>query len=147
MTDLDCPFCALVRREDPDVREVFRNDFVIAFFPTDPATLGHTLVIPRQHVQDIWSLDEKTAAELSTSVLRLAAAIRDAVEPEGLNVIQSNGEAATQTVPHLHVHLVPRWTGDPIGRIWPPETNYSERQKDGALEEVRDALRSGMRSD
>jgi diadenosine tetraphosphate (Ap4A) HIT family hydrolase len=145
MIDKDCPFCEVIAREDPDAREVFRNEHVVAFFPTEPATLGHTLVVPKAHIRDIWSLDSTTAAELSEVILRLATAIREAVEPDGLNVIQSNGEAATQTVPHLHVHLVPRWHGDPIGRIWPPETNYSEQQKDDALVRVRDALRDGMR--
>lgn len=145
MIDKDCPFCEVIAREDPDAREVFRNEHVVAFFPTEPATLGHTLVVPKAHIRDIWSLDSTTAAELSEVILRLATAIREAVEPDGLNVIQSNGEAATQTVPHLHVHLVPRWHDDPIGRIWPPETTYSEQQKDDALVRVRDALRDGMR--
>lgn len=144
MTDNDCPFCEIVQREDPDAREVFRNEHVVAFFPTEPATLGHTLVVPRKHIADIWELDDATATELGRVALRLAYAIRDAVKPEGLNVIQSNGEAATQTVDHLHIHLVPRWESDGIGRIWPKETSFSERQKDDALERVRDFLRIGM---
>ncbi|MCU1509512.1 MAG: hypothetical protein JWQ12_1777 [Glaciihabitans sp.] len=144
MTELDCPFCEIVQLEDPDAREVFRNEHVIAFFPTEPATLGHTLVIPRKHIAGIWEIDDATATQLSRVTLKLAHAIRDAVKPEGLNLIQSNGEAATQTVNHLHIHLVPRWESDGIGRIWPRETNFSERQKDDALERVRDALRIGM---
>jgi histidine triad (HIT) family protein len=145
LTDIACPFCEIVVREDPDVREVYRNEHVVAFFPTEPATLGHTLVIPREHVRDIWELDQPTAGEISKVVLRLAGAIREAIAPDGLNVIQSSGEAATQSVPHLHIHVVPRWFGDPIGQIWPPETNYTEGQKDEALWLVRDALRHAMR--
>lgn len=87
-------------------------EHVVAFFPLEPATLGHTLVVPRQHVPDIWSLDEDTAAQLARVTVRLSNVMRRALQPEGLNVIQSNGEVATQTVFHLHVHVVPRWEGD-----------------------------------
>ena len=137
-----CPFCEIVQRDDPDAREVYRDEHVVAFFPTEPAVLGHTMVVPREHVPDIWSLSEEKAAHLARATVRLAGAIREAVHPEGLNVIQSNGEAATQTVFHLHVHLVPRWDGDVMGPIWPEETDYSEDQKDHALRAVREACRS-----
>lgn len=142
MPSAECPFCEIVNRDDPDVREVYRDENVVAFFPTDPAVLGHTLVIPRRHVPDIWSLRTEEAAQLSAVVLRLAEAIRAAVVPEGFNVIQSSGAAATQTVPHLHVHLVPRNEGDAMGHIWPQETDYSDERKDDALERVRLAVAS-----
>ena len=138
----DCPFCEIVQREDPDAREVYRDEHVVAFFPTEPAVLGHTMGVPREHVPVIWSLSEETAVHLANATVRLAGAIREAVHPEGLNVIQSNGEAATQTVFHLHVPLVPRWDGDAMGPIWPEETDYSEDQKDHALRAVREACRS-----
>jgi histidine triad (HIT) family protein len=138
----DCPFCEIVQREDPDVREVYRDEHVVAFFPTEPATLGHTLVIPREHIPDVWALREDLAAELARVVLRLSAAVKRAVNPQGLNVIQSNGEAASQTVFHLHVHLVPRWKGDAIGRIWPVDAHYGEDQKDEAWERLRTECRA-----
>lgn len=144
-SEADCPFCAIIQREDPDAREIYRDKVVVAFFPHEPATLGHTLVVPRQHVEDIWSLDEDTAARLARVTVRLADVMRNALRPGGLSVIQSNGEVATQTVRHLHVHLVPRWEGDALGRIWPPETHYSESQKDAAWERLRAAARNEMR--
>ena len=137
---IDCPFCEIVAREDPDAREVFRDDVAVAFFPTEPATMGHTLLVPRSHIPDIWSLDLETAAHLGRVAVRLAGAIRDAMRPQGLNLIQSNGEAATQTVDHLHIHLVPRWSNDAIGRIWPPETNFPEVLKDEVMTAVREAM-------
>lgn len=146
-SDPDCPFCEIVHREDRDVREVYRDDRVVAFFPTEPATLGHTLVVPREHVPDIWSLDEELAADLGRVVVRLSAAVRRAVAPEGLNIIQSNGASATQTVMHLHVHLLPRWEGDAVGRIWPPETDYTEHEKDDAWERLRAECRAVGSSD
>lgn len=135
-TSLDCPFCEIVARE-ADAREVFRTESVVAFFPSEPATLGHTLLIPRAHVRDIWDLDEETAAVLARETVRLAGAIKRAMTPDGLNVIQSNGLAATQSVMHLHVHVVPRWEHDAVGRIWPPETHYLEGDKDDAWEILR----------
>ena len=137
----DCEFCEIVDRDDPDVREVYRDENVVAFLPTEPAVLGHVLVVPRRHVPDIWALDPDEAAHLSRATLLLAEAVRDAVRPEGLNVIQSNGEAATQTVEHLHVHVVPRSEGDAIGPIWPEETDYSEESKERTMVDVRDAAR------
>ena len=100
------------------------------------------MVIPRKHVKDIWQLDEVTAERLSITTLRIAAAIRQSLHPDGLNVIQSNGAAASQSVMHLHVHLVPRKTDDRIGRIWPPESDFSEAQKDSAWETLRESCRA-----
>lgn len=137
----DCAFCEIIAREDPDVREVYRDASVVVFFPTEPATLGHTLVVPRQHLPDIWAVDDDTAARLGQATVKVANAVRRAMQPHGLNVIQSNGDAASQSVMHLHIHVVPRWHNDRIGRIWPPETSYTEGQKDTAWEAIRAELR------
>ena len=118
MVDTSCPFCAIIMGEGW-AREVCRDDHAVAFFPLRPAALGHTLVVPRRHIPDIWELPEAAVAHLSRAALRVAAALRAAVAPDGLNIIQSSGAAATQTVPHLHVHLVPRWAADAMGPIWP----------------------------
>lgn len=137
----DCQFCSIVRRDDPDAREAYRDEHVIAFFPTEPAVLGHTMVAPREHIPDIWSLDEDIATHLARATVRVASAVREATELKGLNIIQSNGEVATQSVFHLHVHLVPRWDGDAMGPIWPNETDYTEQAKDLMQERVRQACR------
>jgi histidine triad (HIT) family protein len=118
------------------VREIYRDAHVVAFFPKEPATLGHTLVIPRRHISDIWALDDHTATHLTRASLAISRAVKIALRPDGLNLIQSNGHAATQTVFHLHVHIVPRRLGDHMGRIWPPETHYSDEQKDAAWRQL-----------
>lgn len=138
----NCPFCAIAAGDDPDARVIFQDRQILAFFPTEPAVLGHTMLVPRQHVPDIWALGGDLAGVLGRATVQLASAIRRAMEPDGLNVIQSNGEAATQTVMHLHVHLVPRWETDSIGRIWPPETSFTEDQKDDAWDAIRRECRS-----
>jgi histidine triad (HIT) family protein len=143
MTDLgppDCSFCEIVNREDPDAREIYRDADTIAFFPTEPAVLGHTMVIPRRHVADIWEIDRELAERVTDTTLLIADAIREALNSDGLNVIQSNGHAASQSVMHLHVHVVPRWENDRIGRIWPPESDFSETEKDEAWGRLRAAV-------
>jgi histidine triad (HIT) family protein len=132
-----CPFCEIAAQGDPDTREVYRDSHIVAFFPTEPATLGHTLIIPRRHAPNIWALTQDEAAHIGRASVLVAHAIQSAINPHGLNVIQSNGAAATQTVLHHHTHLVPRWENDTIGKIWPPETSYSERQKDDAWAQLK----------
>jgi histidine triad (HIT) family protein len=132
-----CPFCKIVRGADPDAQEVFRNEHVVAFRPVNPATPGHTLLVPRGHVPDVWSLDESVAVHLARATLRLSDAVRRATGPEGLNIIQSNGKAAAQTVFHLHVHIVPRWPGDPVGRFWPAEAGCSAAENDAVWQAVQ----------
>lgn len=141
-----CDFCEIVARQE-DAREVLRTEHLVGFFPLEPATLGHTLLIPRAHIADIWGLDAETAQHLTEATLDLAHAIRAAMKPDGLNIIQSNGAAATQTVPHLHVHLVPRWDSDDMGRIWPEETNWTDQAKDTACRKVRAAFKAEQQRD
>jgi histidine triad (HIT) family protein len=94
---------------------------------------GHTLVVPRSHVPDIFSLDDAAGAALMRTVVRVARAQRDALRPGGLNIWQSNGEAAGQEVPHVHFHVLPRTHGDGMLRIYP-------RSPDRPLREELDRL-------
>lgn len=125
---LNCPFCKIIDKNDPKVYEIFRDEHVVAFFPIEPATLGHVLVIPRRHVVNVWGLTIEEAEQLSYATLHLSSVIRNTLFPHGLNIVQSNGETATQSVPHLHIHLVPRWKNDSMKIIW-PETNFSDSDK------------------
>lgn len=133
----NCPFCDIAEGDDPEARVIYRDEQTFAFFPTEPAVLGHTLLAPRRHVPDIWSVDVELAAVLGRATVQLANGVRRAMKPEGMNIIQSNGLAATQTVTHLHIHIVPRWAGDPMGPIWPPETAFAEGQKNSAWNAIR----------
>lgn len=137
--DPTCEFCSVVAGQE-STREVFRSRFVVGFLPLEPATLGHTLLIPHAHIPDIWEVDAPTASNLAMATLTLARAIRSALRPDGMNIIQSNGDAATQTVPHVHVHFVPRWYNDSMGAIWPQETHLTEQAKDEACGRIREAV-------
>ena len=133
----DCEFCKIIRREAP-ARIVCTTNDTLAFFPLMPAARGHTLVVPRKHIADIWSLDPGLAPAIMQAVLMVSHALRVALEPDGLNLINSTGEAASQTIRHLHMHLVPRWRHDHIGDIWPPKNPW----RGDALDEIAEAVRA-----
>ena len=139
MQEQDCAFCRIARGQDRTAVVVCEGDSWIAFFPVDPATPGHTLVIPREHIPDVWSLGDKLGAELMSAVVRVGRAIRTAVSPAGLNLISSSGEAAEQSVFHLHLHIVPRYKDDEIDAIWPPKAPMDEAIKKGVAQRVRAA--------
>ena len=98
---------------------LYRDQNITAFFPLKPATRGHTLVVPNRHVADHVDLTDAESRQLGSAVRRAARAVRSAVSPDGINIIQSTGAAATQTVPHVHFHVVPRWNGDNVSLAWP----------------------------
>ncbi|MGK2309303.1 HIT domain-containing protein [Cutibacterium sp. V970] len=133
----NCPFCTIVGGDDPEVREVARNDSVVVFFPTEPAVLGHCMVIPRRHVEEISDLTSDEVTQVMLAVQMMTKSLREAYQPVGVNIIQSNGDAASQSVPHVHVHVVPRWKGDRVGKIWPPESDFPDTEKDFALAKLR----------
>lgn len=138
----ECDFCAIARGEDQSVEVVCEGESWIAFFPPQPATPGHTLVIPRSHAPDLWSVEPEAAADLMAAVIRVGRAIREAVVPEGMNLITSSGEAAEQTVYHAHLHLVPRWRADGFDEIWPPKGELPGVNLEGVAERIREACRS-----
>jgi histidine triad (HIT) family protein len=133
----DCEFCAIARGEDRSVQTVCEAESWIAFFPLDPATPGHTLVIPRKHVVDLWELEPSLGADLMAAVIRVGRAINDALKPAGMNLITSAGKVAEQTVFHLHLHVVPRWQDDGFEQIWPSQHRYENT----GLEDVANRIR------
>ncbi|WP_338890869.1 HIT family protein [Rhodococcus sovatensis] len=136
-----CAFCDIVAGDDSTARIVAKGHGVTIFLPDHPATRGHVLVVPDEHVADIWGLSQGMARTLFSEVARAAGAARDALQPDGLNVIQSNGAAATQSVDHLHVHVVPRWTADDMGEIWPSlDPSWSPAQLDAMQGDLRTAV-------
>ncbi len=137
-----CPFCAIITGGDASARVVYRSDKVTAFFPLEPATRGHTLVVPNRHVADLTDLTAAESRDLGEAVHRTARAIRSALSPDGLNVIQSTGAVATQTVPHVHFHLVPRWSNDRMTLRWPTGEAEEGPAQDQTLIAIREVLPS-----
>jgi diadenosine tetraphosphate (Ap4A) HIT family hydrolase len=137
----DCDFCAIVRGEDTSVEVVCEDNAWIAFFPLSPATPGHTLVIPREHVADLWRADPALGSDLMAAVIRVGKAIESSLRPDGMNLITSAGKTAEQTVFHLHLHVVPRWRQDGFGHIWPAEGKYEDANLTDVANRIREACR------
>ncbi|GAB3924389.1 hypothetical protein GCM10011575_03390 [Microlunatus endophyticus] len=135
-----CPFCAIVTGDDADARVVYRGQQVTVFFPLEPATRGHTLVVPNRHVADLTDLTAAESRDLGEAVHRTARAVRAALSPEGLNVIQSTGAVATQSVPHVHFHVVPRWSDDRMTLRWPAEAAEDGPAQDRTLSAIQAVL-------
>jgi histidine triad (HIT) family protein len=140
---VDCIFCRIARAE-AEASIVFEGDLVLAFLDVRAFHPGHALVIPRRHVTDIYALDETAlAGALLGAVALVARAVRDALAPDGVNVWQSTGSAAGQEVPHLHLHVMPRYEGDGLLRIYPARPEYPDRVE---LDAVAARLRAAMPS-
>jgi histidine triad (HIT) family protein len=107
----DCIFCRIVRGEVPSF-QVCEDDRTLTFMDIFPVAEGHTLVITKEHFCDIFEVDGESLAAVAATSLRVAQAIRRALNPDGLGVFQLNGSAAGQSVFHYHMHLLPRTTGE-----------------------------------
>jgi histidine triad (HIT) family protein len=134
-----CEFCAIARGEDDSAEIVCEGDTWLAFFPIRPATPGHTLVIPRTHVSNLWDLEPPLTDQLMEAVVKVGRAIDKALSPEGMNLITSAGKTAEQTVFHLHLHVVPRWQRDGFGKIWPGDKRFEDSDLDDVAGRVRSA--------
>ena len=112
-------FCAIVAGRSPG-HIVYEDEGAVAFMDINPATDGHTLVVPRAHAKDLWDIGEEEAARLMAATVRVATKIRKALNPDGVNVMHATGAAAFQSVFHFHLHVVPRWYHDPLRLPWVP---------------------------
>ena len=108
---MDCIFCKIINNEIPSVK-LYEDDRVFAFLDINPLNAGHLLVIPKAHAETIQEISEADFVAVAAATHKLAAAVKKALNPDGINLMQLNGKAANQVVPHLHVHIVPRWSGD-----------------------------------
>ena len=119
-TSEDCIFCKIVAGQIPCTK-VFEDDTTLAFMDISPLNRGHLLVIPKEHFGNIIEIDPSLYGHLAETLCKMAKAMQAVVGPEGINVLQLNGRAGNQVVPHLHMHLVPRWTGDGLTiTAWDP---------------------------
>ncbi|SDC44181.1 histidine triad (HIT) family protein [Pelagirhabdus alkalitolerans] len=109
--DENCIFCKIINGDIPSAK-VYEDDDVLAFLDISQVTKGHTLVIPKNHVKDIYETDEATASTLFARIPKIAKALEKSFEPAGINVLNNTKEAAGQSVFHLHIHLIPRYDED-----------------------------------
>jgi histidine triad (HIT) family protein len=112
-----CVFCRIRDGEIPSAK-LYEDDRTLVIMDINPLTQGHCLVLTKTHTPTLWDGDLADLQAAVATAQRVALAIREALKPDGLNMLQANGPAAFQSVPHFHLHLIPRWTGDGKGFDW-----------------------------
>ena len=134
----DCIFCRIITGDIPSAK-VYEDEQVYAFLDIGPLSWGHTLVIPKKHVERITEMSPEETAALARVLPKLAEAVIEATDAQGLNVLQNNGRVSGQAVDHLHVHLIPRHEGDGLGYRWNAK-QYPEGEMDQWHKKVLEAL-------
>jgi histidine triad (HIT) family protein len=130
---MECIFCKIVSGEIPAVK-VLDEELVVAFMDINPSSKGHMLVVPKNHAENIFEIPESDLATLIKAVKKCAVAAKDVLRAEGVTILQLNGKASDQIVPHLHIHVIPRWENDGLSvSTW--------EMKPGDMEEIQDIAR------
>jgi len=129
----ECIFCQITRKEAPS-SIVYEDEQVVAFLSNRPVNIGHTLVAPKKHYENIYEIPEEEAAYLFKMVKKIAQAVKDATGIEGIRIVQNNGEDAGQVVFHLHVHIIPM---KPAGQIFHEHGFRAAELLDEDVEKIR----------
>jgi histidine triad (HIT) family protein len=140
MAAADCIFCRIVTGE-ARASIAYEDETGLAFLDPRQANAGHTLVIPKAHIETIFDLDPPTGSALMTAIAEVSRGIRTAFPGEGMSIWQSNGPGASQEVPHVHFHLMPRIKGDGMLRIYPGHLETASRED---LDECAARLRAAL---
>ena len=136
---MDCIFCAIAEGVIPATK-VYEDDQILAFMDINPANPGHLLVIPKRHYRNIFDINAEMAGKIMQVGTQLASAIKTALSPDGLNLLQSSESAAFQTVFHFHLHLIPRWEDDSLALPWQPQQGDLNQ-----IAEVADKIRQHIK--
>lgn len=132
---MECIFCKIANGEIPSTTLYEDNDFRV-ILDVNPASKGHTLILPKKHAENLYDLPDETASKALVLAKNMASKIEKALECDGLNLVQNNGETAGQTVFHLHMHIIPRYKNDSVKLGWKPG-----KLSDAMREELLSALK------
>lgn len=130
--DADCIFCKILGGDIPSFK-IYEDDKTFAFMDINPANAGHVLVIPKYHSPNIFEIPNDWLAATAATAKRIAKAVEKALSPEGINIVQANGEGAAQSVQHFHIHVLPRHNGDELKLNW--GLNPGDMDEIGAIAE------------
>jgi len=140
----ECVFCSIVAGASP-CHEIYRDDATLAFMDINPANHGHCLVIPKTHFGNIFEMPPEAFAAVASAVVKVARAVNDELRPGGLSVLQANGALAGQTVPHVHVHVLPRRADDNLLINWDRDRANRETADPIRISALAERLRSRLR--
>jgi histidine triad (HIT) family protein len=114
---MDCVFCKIREGQIPSFK-IHEDERTLTFMDINPLNSGHCLVVTKAHAATIFDADPEDLRAAITTAKKVAAVLQQALRPDGLNLLQANGAAAFQSVPHFHLHLIPRWSNDGKGFDW-----------------------------
>ncbi len=134
----NCIFCKIANGQIPS-HTLYEDERFRVIFDLGPATKGHALILPKEHFDNIYELDDETASNAFLIAKKMASAMKKAFEADGFNIIQNNGEPAGQTVFHFHMHLIPRYEGDKAIGFWKPG-NITDEELQVLEEKVKKEL-------
>ena len=117
MSNSDCLFCKIVAGDIPS-KKIFENESTIAFLDIFPANPGHSLVIPKVHAADIHDATAEQYGQVAAAAKEVADLLQARLNPSGTSIFQMNKPDGWQTVFHLHMHVIPRWSGDALHKPW-----------------------------
>jgi histidine triad (HIT) family protein len=135
----DCVFCKIRDGQIPSVK-IYEDERTLCIMDINPINAGHCLVLTRAHAATIFDAEPLDLQAAITTAQRVATALRAILQPDGLNILQANGPAAFQSVPHLHLHLIPRWMRDGKGFDWTPVPGDREQ-----ITQIGDKLRTALK--
>ncbi len=140
----DCIFCRIVAGASR-CEQIFEDGATLAFMDIHPANEGHCLVIPKAHFEKIFEMPPAAFAVVASSVVKVARAVEEVLRPGGLSVLQANGALAGQTVPHVHVHILPRRAGDNLPINWARERTDAGAADPAHIAAIAERLRQRLR--
>jgi len=139
----ECIFCRIVAGTAA-CQEIYRDEATLAFMDVNPANDGHCLVIPKEHFENVFDMRPSDFGAVASTAAKVARAVNEVLRPGGINLTQANGEAAGQSVPHVHVHVLPRRAGDDLLLNWDRNRNSHQRFDRGRIAEIAERLRSRL---
>ena len=124
----DCIFCKLANGVFP-TNSIYEDDTFNVILDAAPANPGHALILPKEHYTDVFEIDETTLGKAMVLAKKIAERQVEVLKCDGVNIIQNNKEAAGQSVPHYHLHVIPRFLGDNQKMLWTPREAEDDAQK------------------
>lgn len=138
MIKQDCIFCNLANGIWP-AEAIYEDDIVKVILDAGPASRGHALILPKDHADDMFDIDEDSAAHIFRVANKVAKAMKKTLNLDGMNILQNNGPIAGQTVFHFHLHLIPRYEDDGIRLTWKPGS-VTDEEKSAIIAEIKEGL-------
>jgi histidine triad (HIT) family protein len=137
----NCIFCRIIQKDIPNAI-IYENEKFLAFMDKYPINLGHTLIVPKQHYNNLLDMPTEIVGQMYSLVPILAKAITSVINSDGFNINQNNGKSANQIVPHVHVHIVPRYSAEKIKGQWPTRKIAKMQELQGLAKKITEKISS-----